>query len=267
MKQTPFMVGPNFQELDRLVANNDFELQTQIRNTLRLLRPQRVKGYEKARFGSDGDGGYVHLDDFEGLDTAVSLGIDVNISWDRDAADRGLTVHQFDHTVEDPAPTDPRMIFSKTMIAAAPGPGAETLESIVKRLDKKQARPNIILKMDIENAEWPVLEATSLEAISRFSQITCEMHNFGEIGNLAWRQTFFRGLRKLSKFYAPIHIHANNFGGFAHIANVIFPHVLEVTFANRALYEFEDSDELFPGPLDTPCHAAIPDMFLGDFRY
>lgn len=263
----PFMLGPNFQELNRLVANDPFELQQQIRNTLCLLRPMKAKGHAKARFGSANDGGYIHLDDFEGLDTAISLGIDHNITWDVDVAARGLTIHQFDHTVDAPAPDNPNMIFHKTMIAPENGPGRESLESIVKRLDKKQDRPNMILKMDIEGAEWPVLEATSLDAICRFSQIVFELHCFEGIGDLAWRQQFFRGLRKLSKFYAPIHVHANNYAGLSIVANVALPNVIEVTFANRAIYEFEKTDELFPGSLDAPCDTNRPDLYLGNFRY
>jgi hypothetical protein len=265
--QTPYMLGPNFHDLNRLVANDLFELQTQIRNTLRLLTPQRVKGFEKARFGASGDGGYVHLNDFRGLDTAISLGIDHNISWDLDMAGRGLIVHQYDHTVEDPAPADERMIFNKTMISPEAGPGAETLESIIRRLDKGADRPNLILKMDIERWEWPVIEATSLGAVSRFAQITGEFHYFEGIGELKWRQAFFRCLRKLSKFYAPIHIHANNYAAMPVIAGVPVACVLEITFANRELYEIEESDELFPTLLDVPCKPDWPDLFLGNFRY
>jgi hypothetical protein len=262
-----YMLGPNYHELNRLEASNEFELQTQIRNVLRLLRPQRAIGVPKGRFGCEGDGGYVHLDDFDGVDTAISLGIDHNITWDRDIADRGLTVYQYDGTVEDPAPDDPRMIFSKTMIGTEARPGFETLESIISRLDKGEARPNIILKMDIECAEWATIEAISLDALARFSQITCELHNFGSFDRLEWRQGFFRSLRKLMKLYAPVHIHANNFAGWATVANIPIPHVLEVSFANRAIYQFEDSDELFPGPLDSPCNTRIPDMYLGNFVY
>jgi hypothetical protein len=263
----PFMLGPNFEELNRLEAANKFELQTQIRNTLRLLRPMKAKGYKKARFGSPSDGGYVHLEDFEGLDTAVSLGIDHNITWDVDIADRGLIIHQFDHTVAAPAPDDPRMVFNKTMIAPQSGPGQESLESIVRRLDARKDRPNMILKMDIENSEWGVIEATSLDAISRFSQIVCELHYFEGFEDVYWRQGCFRSLRKIAKYYAPIHVHANNYAAVSVIAGVAFPNVIEVTYVNRALYDLEETEEFFPGQLDAPCNPAQPDLFLGHFRY
>jgi FkbM family methyltransferase len=48
---------------------------------------------------------------------------------------------------------------------------------------------------------------------------------------------------------------------------VPIPCVLEVTFANRALYEFQDSKEVFPTELDAPCNRNQPDLFLGAFRF
>ncbi len=267
MNIEPYMAGPNYQALNRLVAHDDFELQAQVRNTLRLLRPQSVKGHRKARFGSKNDGGYVHLDDFEGVDTVLSLGIEHNIDWDRDIADRGLPIYQFDYSVDAPAPDDKRMNFFKIMIGPEAAIGVESLESLVQRFDKRRNRPNIFLKMDIECAEWSVIDSTNLESISRFSQITCELHYLQGLSDLSWRQTCFRALRKLLKFYAPIHIHANNYADFTRIANIFVPEVLEVTFASRAIYEFEDSAEIFPTELDAPCDPTKPDMFLGAFSY
>lgn len=261
------IAGPNFQSLNRLRADNLDELQKMIRHTLRLLKPQQVKGHNKVRFGSVNDGGYVMLDDFTAVDTAISMGIEQNIDWDIIMADRGMTVHQFDHTVNDPAPTDDRMVFNKIMIAPQDGEGCESIRSIVERLDKSLDRPNLVLKMDIECSEWDALEATSLDVLSRFSQITCELHGFNFMEDLGWRQRIFRGLRKLQKFYAPIHVHANNYAGWAIIAGIPVPAVLEATFVNRQLYEVEESHELFPTSLDVRCDPRQPDLYLGRFEY
>ena len=159
------------------------------------------------------------------------------------------------------------MIFNKLMITPGEAPGCATLPSIIRKLDKGDARPNIFLKMDIEGAEWAAIEETPTALLGRFSQITCELHCFGNFGDLAWRQGFFRSLRKLYEHYAVVHIHANNFAGWATIANIPVPHVMEVTFANRAIYQFTDTNEIFPTPMDVACNTRLPDMFLGSFRY
>ncbi|PZU10039.1 FkbM family methyltransferase [Sphingomonas sp.] len=262
------LVGiPTLEEIGGLNASNEIELGEQIRTVLRLMKPQRALGQRKARFGRPNDGGYTHLDDFSGVNVALSLGIRDDISWDLDAANRGLRIYQFDHTVDDPAPEDHRMVFSKTMIAAQPATGCTTLESLVHEHDKGLAKPNIFLKMDIEDSEWSVIEATPQEHLGRFTQITCEMHGFENFVRSEWRQGFYRALRKLSLNYAPVHVHANNFADFGVIAGVPVANVLEVSWANRAVYDLVDTDETFPGPLDMPCWSGGPDHYLGSFRY
>src|SRR5438552_188332 len=49
------------------------ETLAEIKSGFRLLRPQAATGVKKARLGSANDGGYVMLDDFQGVDTALSL--------------------------------------------------------------------------------------------------------------------------------------------------------------------------------------------------
>jgi SAM-dependent methyltransferase len=239
----------------------------EIRTTLRLLRPHAANGVNKARFGSPNDGGYVLLDDFRGVDTAFSFGIEQNASWDMDVAQRGLTVYQFDHTVDAPISGDPQFIFAKKRICAEAGPDRESLKLLIERHDKQNANPNILMKLDIECEEWEVFDATPSEMLCRFSQIVGEFHYFQALADPHWRHLFARVLQKLSNHYAVVHVHANNYAGFSNIANVVVPNVLEITFANRSIYSFTETDEIFPGPLDEPNDPSRPDMFLGSFRF
>ncbi|WP_116090632.1 hypothetical protein [Sphingomonas crusticola] len=262
-----YMLGPNYQQLNAMEATTDAEQGEMIRHILRLLRPQQVKGFEKVRVGAGHDGAYVMLNDFTGIDVALSFGINDNIEWDKVMADKGILIHQFDHTVDDPAPRDPRMFFNRTMIGPEKGAGVESISSLVAQHDRGDARPNMILKMDIECWEWPTLEATLPETLGRFSQIVCELHGFTLMYELGWRQQIFRGLRKLAKTHAPIHIHANNYGGGGFVSGVAMPSVVEVCYVNRALYEVAESTELFPTELDLPCNPDQADIWLGRFEY
>jgi hypothetical protein len=253
---------------DPMVYSPDpIEQHRQTRAVLSLLRPHQVRGFRKVRLGHPGDGGYVCVDDFAGLDTALSFGINDDVSWDMDAADRGLTIHQFDHTVDDPAPDDHRMIFNKKMIAPESSDTSASLADLIRLHDKGNPRPNMMLKMDIEGHEWPVIAATDTDQLARFSQIVCELHYFQGLAELDYRRQIYQGLKKLHEDYRVVHVHANIVGGTTNIGNVIFPNVLEVTFANRNVYEIEDTDELFPSPLDICCDPNQADMFLGAFRF
>jgi hypothetical protein len=246
---------------------SEFETQDEIKKIFRLLRPYAVEGFRKARFGSPCDGGYILLDDFQGIDTAFSFGVEQNASWDVDIAKRGVTVYQFDHTVDAPITDNARLIFARKRICTEAGPEGESLPSLIQQHDKRNAKPNILLKIDIENDEWAVFDTTPPEILNRFSQIVGEFHYLQSLSNVDLRQLFTRVLEKLSKAYAVVHVHANNFGGFSNVANIIFPNVLEITFANRSMYSFSETDEIFPGPLDAPNDPSHPDLHLGSFRF
>jgi hypothetical protein len=258
---------PTLSEIGGMTASDDEALAREIKHVLSLMTPQRALSAAKARFGRSHDGGYVHLDDFTDVDIALSFGINDDVSWDLEMATRGIHVHQFDHTVDDPRPDDDRMSFNKAKVVAWPEPGAVTLASLIAKYDRKLDRPNMVLKTDIEAHEWAVIESTNQAQIRRFAQIVGEFHAFENIAIPHWRQEFYRTLRKLHLFYAPIHVHANNYAGYSVIAGVPVPYVLEVTWANRALWQFEPSTEVFPTALDLPCNAAAPDHHLGTFRF
>ena len=243
------------------------EMRNGIIETFRRLRPHAVQGFKKKRFGAGHDGGYVAIDDFRTVDTVFSFGIEQNASWDASIAQHGATIYQFDHTVDAPMPHDSRMIFEKKKISAEAGPNSESLVSLLKRHDKGRLEPNILLKMDIENDEWPVFDATPPAYLVRFTQIICEFHRFESLPDLAWRARVIRVLNKISDAYCLIHVHANNYAAVSNICDLAIPNVIEMTFANRDLYSFKETNEVFPGDFDSPCDPTRPDIQLGGFQF
>ena len=125
----------------------------------------------------------------------------------------------------------------------------------------------MVLKIDIEHAEWEVFDATPREDLAAFSQITGEFHGFDYLAEPTLLARFERVVEKLTSDFAVVHVHANNHCGVTNYFGLCVPWVLELTFANRALYQFQDSDETFPGPLDAPCDPSAPDLWLGRFHY
>lgn len=237
------------------------------RRILRPLRPQAVTGFAKVRLGKEADGGYVCLDDFAGIDVAFSFGINDDISWDGDAANRGLTIHQFDHTVADPAPDDPRMVFQAKRIGRVSGPDTQSLADLIRDHDKGAVRPNLVLKMDIEGGEWDVFDATDEDQLARLAWIVCELHYFQGLAERHHRELIDRCLQKVGRRFAAVHVHSNVWGGYTSLANTVVPNVVEVTFVNRALYDVADTVELFPGALDQSCDPEQPDFHLGSFTF
>jgi hypothetical protein len=250
------------------ISTGSFEIQREIRDAFSLLRPYGVKGFDKLRFGRPHDGGYILIDDFRSIDTALSFGIWNDCSWDIDVANRGVTVYQFDPNIDaGPVRDNPRLIFAKKRISGQASLDSESLSSLVALHDKGNSHPNILVKMDIEGEEWTTFDSTPDEMLARFSQIVVEFHFWNNPLNSFWRQIYTRVFRKISDLYAVVHVHANNFGAFINVGNVMIPNVFEITFANRSIYLFRATDEIFPGPLDTPNNPTCPDMYLDRFRF
>ncbi len=239
--------------------------QPEIIDLLSYLTPRRSVRFSKIRLGRDGDGGYVLLDDFTGVSAALSFGIATECSWDTAIAERNIDVYQYDHTVDGPPTAHARFRFFKKEIAPAPSDQTESLGSVLAKLPSAAGR--LILKIDIEGAEWDVFDAATSEELARFAQIVAEFHGFAKAADPTWREKAQRVLAKLRSVFDVVHVHANNFGPLNVIANVAIPSTVELTLANRAIYECHETDEIFPTALDQPNWARRPDIFLGSMRY
>jgi hypothetical protein len=234
-----------------------------IRRMARLLRPYTVVKHRKIRVGQRGDGGYVMLDDLRETKKAYSLGVGKNVSWDLDLAERGIPVHQFDHTVEKSPISHPNFCFHRRKITPVGTLETDDLCSILNYGEAGHA----ILKMDIDGDEWDVLDQTDGSTLDPFTQIICEFHWFGRGYNEDWLQYSTRVLNKLNARFQVVHVHANNCAPYALIAGIPLPAVLEVTYANRRLYEFQPTTEMFPSNLDSPNNPNASDYFLGHFEF
>jgi len=251
----------------KLLLAAPFEIQRRCLELLRLLAPNRAEGFHKARFGSAHDGGYVLIDDFDGIAAAFSFGIAQDANWDAAIADRGVPVYQFDHTIEATPISRPDLIFTKARIVAEPAQGGCTIDELVRR-HGSPGQASLILKTDIEGDEWAVLDAASEEALSCFAQIVGEFHHFG---SSMWEsdgyEQVLRVFKKLTRNFGVVHVHACNVHPLSNVGNVMVPQILELTFANRRRYSLGATDEIFPGPLDGTNDASLPDIHLGRFMY
>jgi len=207
------------------------------------------------------------LDDWQGLAGAISLSVGSDDAWDRAMQARGLAVAQYDHTITAPPRRAPGLHWQPLGIGTADVNTLRTLRSLIA-LAGLPEKGDLVLKMDVEAAEWAALapgpEAAPLE---RFRQIVVELHWFERVADPDWFATAGAALRHLAERHAVVHVHANNRGGMALIGGIPFPRVLEVTWARRDAYALEPETGFFPTPLDAPCDPSRPDLFLGPFRF
>jgi Anp1/Methyltransferase FkbM domain len=241
------------------------ELQRSVLELLSYFTPRKVVGYTKIRVGRAGDGGYVMVNDFAGVTVAISAGIEYDVSWDEEIAGRGIDVYQFDHTVDGPPAANNRFHFFRRRIASDATADSENIKSCLAKIPISEG--HLIIKFDIEGAEWEVFDNAADDDLLRFSQIVVEFHGFSKVTDSDWRERAARVLAKLRSIFEVVHVHGNNFSPLQVVANVPFPDVVEVTFVNRSMYQFKESTEVFPTSIDRPNDERRADIFLGSMRF
>ncbi|MGN8118839.1 FkbM family methyltransferase [Labrys sp. 22185] len=243
-------------------------LRDRVLSLFQYLEPEDVIGSDcYVRLGKDFDGGYIFLKDGLKGKIAYSFGINNDVSWDRNVADLGYDVYMYDHTIPNLPEENVKFHFFKTGVSGkSSDTDLKTIENII--LDNNHSElTDIILKMDIEGAEWEALSAVPEKTLRQFGQIALEYHWFDHLGQDEVFYPAERALRKMHKLFAPVHIHSNNCCDLVVIGGVPVPPVLEVTYVNRAAFKTEKSRRVFPTPLDQPNDPNRPDHHLGTFRF
>jgi Methyltransferase FkbM domain len=233
------------------------------RLVLSLLRPMEPVG-RLVRLGNDRDGGYVMLDEFADLRVAYSFGIGDNVSFDLALAEAGLDVFQYDHTVPGPPVAHERFRFRRVGLAdhAREEPALRRLQDIVAE-NGHSGRADMLLKVDIEGAEWPMLASVPSEELLGFSQICLELHWFEHLAEPNYLCAVIQALGRLTCTHQVVHVHANNHRPVEIVGGVPIPGVIEATYVRRLDHRFAPTRKLFPTELDRPNDPTRPDIFLG----
>jgi hypothetical protein len=239
---------------------------------VRELAPADIEGGQFVRIGRDYDGGYIMLDGFgsQTTDAAFAFGVGRDASWEAQVADRGIDVYMFDHTVEQPPMRHQRCHFVPLGVTGTKrSERLRTLERLVSDHGMSESK-RLMLKMDIEGAEWDVLEQASSSTLDQFTQIVIEFHR---LVRAVYRERelerVIRVLRKLNITHQCVHVHGNTNVPRPPVwlGNLVLPDALEVTYVCRRDFtgRMRPNTRYFPTALDQPSHPGRPDLHLGTF--
>ena len=204
-----------------------------------------------ARFGSDHDGGYLLCANLMGeVLSAYSYGIDGRDSWGCAVSRRfGLPVHQYDcFNTTQPSCPGGSFVFHPECIGAT----AETIDGRVFDSLSNQISANgddaksLVVKIDVEGAEWDALLATPASVLSRIDQLVIEFHGVQE-------ERYVDLVKKLNTQFYVVNLHFNNYSCSEGIEP--FPAwAFEVVFVNQRIAERDENGVPPPisHPLDTP---------------
>ncbi len=224
-----------------------------IKSVAELLRPV-ASSSQLVRIGSKGDGGYLVPNDLLGVSSCFSPGIANNVSFEKQLAELGITSYMADYSVDGPPEDNEKFDFEKLFLGTeSDGVMKIRLEDWVGRKANKPG--DLILQMDIEGSEWPVVMDTPLETLSRFRIIVIEFHRLDQMltshADLEIVKSVFT---KLRQEFSPVHLHANNCFPALSYQGLRIPRVLEVTFLrnDRLIQTGARYEPQIPHPLDEP---------------
>lgn len=237
-------------EIVNIIDGYDNGMEERLGKIRNLCRVKKAKECGMIRIGAEHDGGYVMLDDFSDKNVAYSIGIASETSWDLAMARKGFQVYCFDHTIQSLPEEHENLHFIRLGLGGMTRMG-EDLHTLGTMLDlNNHTRKNkMILKIDIEGAEWDFLQEVSSEMLNQFSQITMELHHLSDPD---YYEKIISGLKKINETHQAVWIHGNCIGGIWKYASVCMPELLEVTFANKEEYTFLPTDYQCPTELDYP---------------
>jgi hypothetical protein len=222
------------------------------------FQPVALANCEFERIGGSNDGGYLVCGNLLARSQAAySYGIANTDLFGCTVSERlKIPVHQYD--CFDTRPPDcggGNGVFHAECVGPARvtegGRLFDTIEAQVGRNGDLAKR--LLVKMDVESAEWPSLLATPDSVLSQIDQLTLEFHSVNVPAHLDT-------IRKLKRFFHVVNIHHNNAACDPALAP--FPSwAFQVLLVNKSIGVLDPSrpGPVGPNPLDAPDDSMRPD--------
>jgi hypothetical protein len=228
-------------------------------------QPVPLVNCEFKRYGDEHDGGYVMCANLlSDVQVAYSYGIDGRDEWGCVTAKAlGIAVHQYDcFNLKRPACDGGEFFFHEECIGdqlkTEKKRTFDTLENQIKKNSDQDKR--LLVKMDVEGAEWTALLATPDAVLAKIDQLVIELHGVDE-------EPYVRVMDRLARTFDIANVHFNNNGCSPKFAP--FPsRCREALFVNKRLgiVDADDSRPVYPNPLDAPNVSSRRDCQLVFYR-
>jgi hypothetical protein len=221
------------------------------------LQPVTVTNCELQRFGEANDGGYILCANLLGaVQAGYSYGISGYDGWGCDISrDLGIPVHQYDcFDTRQPRCRGGRMIFHAECVGASRATiDGRPFDSLERQIQANgDGGKRLVLKIDVEGAEWDTFLQTPAAVLAQIDQIAVEFHGVGE-------ERFVWAVTKLKESFHVAHLHHNNYSCEDRLAP--FPaRAYEVLFVNKRI-GVSDGSLVPPGPypFDSPNNPRVED--------
>ena len=152
-----------------------------------------------------------------------------------------------------------RFTFSKLHFDTFNSSETVTIDDFCKRVPHDS---DLILQMDIEGAEYRVLNSASERLLTRFRIMVIEFHDLAQMFTHFGFREISSVFRKLLRTHKIVHIHPNNLADPVSRGPIVIPPLMEFTFYRKDRSFFEYRSLAYPHPLDAPNAADRPNLAL-----
>jgi hypothetical protein len=178
-----------------------------------MLQPVALTNCELERFGEPNDGGYLMCGNLLGrVQSGYSYGISGYDGWGCEISTKfRVTVHQYDcfDTTEPECPRGATRFHAECVGDKTETTKGRIFDSVWNQLSENGDRSKpIVLKMDVEGAEWDALLSAPDEVFEQIDQLVIEFHGVGNEWN--GTQVQERVVQRLKRFFEIAHMHFNN---------------------------------------------------------
>jgi hypothetical protein len=210
------------------------------------VQPVALRNCTLQRFGEANDGGYLMCANLlAAVESGYSYGISGYDQWGCDISTKlGVPLHQYDcFDTRQPACAGGKTVFHAECVAEAKAVAdARVFDSLENQLVKNGDRGRqLVIKMDVEGAEWWSLLSTPDDVLRRIDQLTIEFHWIEDpAGGWVHDGRYLSLIQRLKEHFHVAHLHFNNHSCVPGLEP--FPAwAYEVLFVSKRLAEAEPS--------------------------
>lgn len=215
------------------------------------------------RIGGAGDGGYLVPNDLNDVHFCMSPGVAETSCFEFQlASDYDMICCLADFSVDGPAVQHPLFHFTKKFISSYNDCQNMRLTDWVHASEDRHGKGDLLLQMDVEGAEYSVLQEVSEKTLAKFRIIIIEFHYVDRIFDRNEFALIKQVFDKLLKQFYIVHIHPNNSGHTSARNGIDVPTVLEFTFLRRDRVVDRLPLSFEPHILDQPNTERKPDLVL-----
>ena len=181
------------------------------------------------RLGSRHDGGYFLPKSYKKIRRAICAGIGNNYEFESDLAKTMDIIYLIDGSISAPTNLTKNMMFLQQNLGIESSQALVTLGELIEKakVPNSLEQEKYLLKMDIEGAEWEILEKTDGNVLEKCKIMVLELHDLRNMIENHSERTIAM-FNRLLETHRVAWSGVNNYAHFYFVGGKRFPNVIEL---------------------------------------